>query len=132
MNEFGILHLKDEKFNVSESREMQLLIKIAPGHISYAIIHQKDNQLLVLFDSPIHQSIELTLNDILQSNEYLRSSFAVVKVAVQSFNFTLIPSQYYTKDDIPGYEKLVQANEGTKTFISTINEVFRCYFFRRF
>ncbi|MBC7913998.1 MAG: DUF3822 family protein [Pyrinomonadaceae bacterium] len=121
MNEFGIFHLKDEKFDTGESRDMQLLIRIAPKRISYAIVSQKDNRLLVLYDAPVHKGIEDSLNELLQENNYLKSAFAAVKVSVETLNFTLIPIQYYTKDDLPGYEKLVQAHEGTKTFISTIN-----------
>ena len=127
MNEFGILHLKDEKFDISESRDMQLLIRVSPKRISYAIVNQKDNHLAVLYDAPVHKTIEASLNEIMQANDYLKSTFAAVKVSVETLNFTLIPIQYYTKDDLAGYEKLVQAHEGTKTFISTINaEAVKC------
>lgn len=121
MNESGILHLKDENFNIAESREMQLLIKVASQRISYAIVSQKDNRLLVLYDAHISQSIETELHEISRTNTYLRSAFASVKMSVETSNFTLIPAPYFSKDDLPGYEKLAQANEGTKTFISTIN-----------
>ena len=56
MNEFGILHLRDEKFNPSQSSDAQLLIKVAPKRISYAIVNEKENRLQVLYDSPISSS----------------------------------------------------------------------------
>lgn len=121
MNNFGTVHLKDEKFNAAQTREMQLLIKIAPQRISYALINGKDNKLLVLYDSPIKSPIEETLNALLLENEYLRSTFSGIKISVQTSNFTFIPAQYYTRDNLHGYEKIVQANEGTKTFVSSIN-----------
>lgn len=121
MNEFGILHLKDEKFNPSLSRETQLLIKIAPRRISYAIINEKESRLQVLYDSPISVDAESTLMDLFAEHDYLRWGFGVVKISVQTDNFTLIPIQYYTRDDISSYEKLIQSSTQTKTFVSTIN-----------
>lgn len=127
MNESGILHLKDENFNIAETREMQLLIRVGSQSISYAIVSQKDNRLLVLYDAPIVQSVEAELDEILRTNTYLRSAFSAVKMSVETSNFTLIPAPYFSKDDLPGYEKLAQANEETKTFISTINsEAIKC------
>ncbi|MFD2164388.1 DUF3822 family protein [Paradesertivirga mongoliensis] len=121
MNEFGILHIKDEKFNPAQTRDMQLLIKIAPGRFSYAIINEKESRLQVLYDSPLSDGLNGMLSNLLSENEYLGSSFAAVKASVQTFNFTLIPTSYYTRDDLPNYENLIQASEETKTFISTIN-----------
>ncbi|MBC8051940.1 MAG: DUF3822 family protein [Sphingobacteriaceae bacterium] len=121
MNEFGILHLQDEKFNPSQSRDTQLLIRIAPRRISYAIINEKESRLQVLYDSPISDNTESILGNLLAENNYLRSPFAAVKVSVQTDNFTFIPTQYYTRDDLGSYEKLIKATGSTKTFISTIH-----------
>lgn len=127
MNEFGIVHLKDEKFNPAQSRDMQLLIKIAPKRISYAIINERESRLQLLYDSPISNSVEDTLNELIVENDYLRSPFGSVKVSVQTSNFTLIPIQYYTRDDLPSYEKMIQASGESKTFISTIyNDSVNC------
>jgi hypothetical protein len=120
MNEFGILHLKEDRFDTSRSREMQLLIRVAPKHISYAIINEKENRLLVLYDSPTSVSFEDTLYDLSTEYEYLRSTFARIKVSVQTTNFTLIPLQYYTINDLAGYEQIIQAHEETKTFINPV------------
>lgn len=121
MNEFGILHIKDEKFNPAQTRDMQLLIKIAPGRFSYAIINEKESRLQVLYDSPVSDGLASMLSSLLSENEYLGSSFGAIKASVQTLNFTLIPTSYYTRDDLPNYENLIQAGEETKTFISTIN-----------
>ena len=61
MNDFGIVHLKDERFDSTQTREMQLLIKITPQRISYAIINGIDNSLVVLYDSPVKDSIDRAL-----------------------------------------------------------------------
>lgn len=120
MNDFGIVHLKDEKFDTSQG-DMQLLIKITPRRISYAIINAKENSLVVLHDSPIKDSIENSLNDISRDNDDFQLTFTAVKASVHTSNFTLIPTKYFTFDNMPEYEKLVQANGKSKTFISPIN-----------
>ncbi|MEJ6979398.1 DUF3822 family protein [Pedobacter sp. P351] len=120
MNDFGIVHLKDEKFDTSQG-DMQLLIKITPRRISYAIIDARDNSLVVLHDSPISDSIENSLNDLSRDNEDFQLTFTAVKASVHTPNFTLIPTKYFTFDNMPEYEKLMQANGKSKTFISSIN-----------
>src|SRR6476469_4205205 len=120
MNDFSI-HLKDEKFDQSYSREMQLLIKITPKRISYAIVGHKDHKLLILHDAPVGESTEEAFTELFDEHEFLRLPYARIKVSVQTLNFTFIPIQYYTRDDLPSYEKIVQSHEETKTFVSTIN-----------
>ena len=120
MNEFGILHLKDDRFDTARSREMQLLIRVAPKRISYAIVNEKENRLLVLYDSSTSVNIEDTLYDLTTEYEYLRSTFSRIKVSVQTTNFTLIPLQYYTINDLAAYEQVIHAHEETKTFITTV------------
>ena len=122
MNDYGTVHLKDEKFNPAQSREMQLLIKVGSDRMSYAIVNERDNRLMVLYDSALTQSVEDAIGDLLSENDYIRSSFSKIKVAVQTLNFTFIPQQYYTRDDLPGYEKIIQAQEETKTFVSDVND----------
>lgn len=127
MNGSGILHLKDGNFNIAESRETQLLIRVAANRLSYAIVNQKDNRLLVLYSKLVTESAETELDALIRANAYLQSPFAAVKMSVETFNFTLIPVQYFTKDDLPGYEKLAQSSQSTKTVISTINaEAIKC------
>ncbi|HEY0055967.1 MAG TPA: DUF3822 family protein [Pedobacter sp.] len=120
MNEFGILHLKDDRFDTARSREMQLLVRVAPKRISYAIINEKENRLLVLYDSPTSVNIEDTLYDLTTEYEYLRSTFSRIKVSVQTTGFTLIPIQYYTINDLEAYEQVLHAHEETKTFINAV------------
>ena len=122
MNDFGIVHLKDERFDSTQTREMQLLIKITPQRISYAIINGIDNSLVVLYDSPVKDSIDAALDDLLATISELKSGFAKVKVSVQTPHFTLLPTQYFIITDLPEYEKLIQAGRDTKTFISSINK----------
>jgi hypothetical protein len=127
MNNFGVTHLKDDRFDAAQSKEMQLLFKVDAKRISYAIIQEKENRLLVFYDGPIASSLEETLKNILAENTYLHATFATVKASVQTLNFTFIPAQYYTRDDIPGYERLIQATEQTKTFVSSIdNDGIKC------
>ncbi|MGV3509583.1 MAG: DUF3822 family protein [Sphingobacteriaceae bacterium] len=118
----GTVHLKEEKFDITQSGEMQLLIKVTAERISYAISNQKDNRLVVLYESSIKTTIENSISELLKENDYLRSSFAEVKVSVQTSRFTLIPALYYTSDNLNGYEKLVQVNEQTTTFVTNINQ----------
>ena len=122
MNDFGIVHLKDERFDSTQTREMQLLIKITPQRISYAIINGIDNSLVVLYDSPVKDSIDAALDDLLATISELKSGFAKVKVSVHTPHFTLLPTQYFIITDLPEYEKLIQAGRDTKTFISSINK----------
>jgi hypothetical protein len=122
MNDFGIVYLKDERFDSAQTREMQLLIKITPQRISYAIINDIDNSLVVLYDSPVKDSIDAALDNLLRTNSELKSSFAKVKVSVHTPHFTLLPAQYFTITDLPEYEKLIQARGDTKTFVTSINK----------
>ena len=122
MNNSGTLHLKEEKFDTSQFGEMQLLIKITDEHISYAITNQRDNQLIVLYESSVKASIGETINELLNKNGYLNSSFAVVKVSVLTSRFILLPTLYYTSDNMSGYEKLIQANEQTTTFVTNVHQ----------
>lgn len=120
MNDFGTVHLKDERFDSAQTRGMQLLIRIAPKRISYAIINEMDNSLVVLHDSPVNDTIETNLHELLRTNDELKSSFAKVKVSVHTSHFTLLPAQYFTISDLPEYEKLIQAGADTKTIVSSV------------
>lgn len=122
MNNLGTVHLKEEKFDTTQYGEMQLLIKITGEHISYAITNQKDNQLVILYESSIKTSVDETINQLLNENSYLHASFAVVKVSAQTSRFILLPALYYTSDNLSGYEKLIQANEQTTTFVTNVHQ----------
>jgi len=124
MNNSGTVQLQDEDFNVSQTAEMILLIKIAPKRISYAIINEHDNRLLVLYDAPVTKSVKDTVDDLFSEKEYLKAGFSRSKVSIQTSRFTFIPAKYFINEDIAVYEKLIMANKTTKTFLSTIDDSF--------
>lgn len=124
MNNLGIVQLQDEGFNISQTAEMILLIKIAPKRISYAIINERDNRLLVLYDAPLTKSIKDTIDDLFSEKEYLQAGFSRTKVSVQTSRFTFIPTKYFINEDLAVYEKLILADESTKTYLSTIDGSF--------
>jgi hypothetical protein len=121
MNSFGTTHLKDDRFNIAQAKEMQLLLQVGTTHISYAIVNEKENRLVALYDTEISGTVEETLTRMVTENDYLHSTFSSVKASVQTLKFTFIPAQYYSRDDIPGYERLVQASDITKTFVSPLD-----------
>src|SRR5688572_29509099 len=121
MNNFDTIHLTDEKFNSGLSKEMRLFIKVGVDRISYAIINDRENRLAGLYDGAVTDSVENTLTKLFEQNSYMSTTFAAVNVSIQTPHYTFIPAQYYTRDNMQGYEKLAQANEGTKTIVSTIN-----------
>lgn len=122
MNNLGIVQLQDEGFNTSQTRETILLIKIAPKRISYAIINERDNRLLVLYDAPVSTSIKEAIDLVFSEKEYLNSEFSRIKASVQTSSFTFIPTKYFITEDLPIYEKLILADQTTKTFRSNIDD----------
>ncbi|WP_207532832.1 DUF3822 family protein [Desertivirga arenae] len=105
MNNIGTIHLKDYNFDLSQAEESELLIKVSPKRLSYAIINAS-KQVSVLFDTALEMSLTETIDELLSENEYLKQPYKAVKILTETFNFTFIPNELYSPANLSVYKAL--------------------------
>ncbi len=96
------IHLTDQNFNPKHSEKCDLLIRIYPKRLSYAVIDQSNDQLKVLFDFPGEGGLKALKNSLAQ-DPVLKFKYHQVKVAVLTSKFTFIPTEIYSDTDLDSY-----------------------------
>ncbi|WP_374165388.1 DUF3822 family protein [Arcticibacter sp. MXS-1] len=111
MNYTGTLHLKVEGFNQTAAEECELLLRVSSGRLSYAVIHPETKSLKVLFDAVLLHSLPVSVSELIKQNEYLSYPFKKVKVSAESFHFTFIPSELYSREGLPAYKNFLSSSK---------------------
>jgi hypothetical protein len=96
------IHLTDQNFESQHSEKYDLLIRIYPKRISYAVINQNTDQLKVLVDSPGEGGLK-GLKKLTDQDPILKLKYHQVKVSVQTPKFTFIPNEIYSESEIDSY-----------------------------
>lgn len=120
MNNVGTLHLKDKNYLPDQAGSCELLIKHNKHKLSYAIRNIQSNELYVIYDAALSDSMEETFAGLSAQNEYLNQRFEQVKVSSETFNFVFIPSELYAESSSPSFRNFVQSTKPTSTFTNTM------------
>ena len=96
------IQLSDQNFNSQQSEKCDLLIRIYPQRLSYAVIDQRNDQLKVLYDSPGEGGLKALKNSLAQ-DPVLKFTYHQVKVSVLTSKFTFVPTEIYSDSDLDSY-----------------------------
>jgi hypothetical protein len=121
MNNIGTIHLKDNNFDLSQAESSELLIKVSPKRLSYAIINA-EKQVVALYDSALQLSVTETIDELLSENDYLKQQFKTVKIQTENFQFTFIPDELYSEENHSIYKSLFAKTPSDKMAVSHIRK----------
>ncbi len=107
------IRLIDEHFESQHSGKCDLLIQINAAYISYAIIDKGQDQLRVLCQTALNgKDAQLSalenIDNLLQTEPHLKYHFRKIKISLETFKFTFIPSELYTDSSLADYAKFIQ------------------------
>ena len=121
MNNAGTIHLKDHNFDLSQAENSELLIKVSPKRLSYAIINA-EKQVSVLFDTALQMSVTEMVDELLSENEYLKQKYKTVKIQTETYHFTFIPDELYSASNLHIYKGLFAQNASDKVQVNHIRK----------
>lgn len=109
------LHPIDSSFQSQHSGKCDLLIHISSTSIAFAIIDIVQDQLKVLFESPLSYdgdkaSVLERLDNMLESDRRLKFHYRKIKISVDTFKFTFIPQEIYSENYFKDYVKFISPN----------------------
>lgn len=107
MNDFGKIHLTDPGFQQQHSGKCDLLLKITPSRVSYAVIDQGQDQIKVLFDDEIVSGLS-NLKQLFLNEPLFNSHFHKVKISVETCKFTFIPASLYNEANLTDYAQFIE------------------------
>ncbi len=120
------IRLIDEHFESQHSGKCDLLIQVNATYISYAIIDKGQDQLRVLCQTTLNGedgnklSVIEGIDQLLQTESHLKYHFRKIKISVETFKFTFIPSELYINSDLPDYTKFIQSISETDVLVTDI------------
>jgi len=121
MNNIGTIHLKDPNFDLNPAESSELLIKVSPKRLSYAIINE-EKKVTALYDTALQMSLTETVDELFAENSYLKLNYKSVKIQVETFNFTFIPDELFSEDNLHIYKGLFAASPSDKARVSRIRK----------
>jgi hypothetical protein len=111
MNGIGKTQLIDDHFQSQHSGKCDLLLQLTSSRISYALFDKARDTIKAVFDAPITQ--ENDLRGFLTNDPLLNAHFHKVKISLQTFKFTFVPSDVYDEGSLNHYNKFIQAAPST-------------------
>ncbi len=110
---YKLVHqVKDDKFDVDNLHQYNLLLQVGPRDLQISVIDSVSNQCLILEDyilASVKSYSELLslLKEIFESHHLLTAGFwKKVRVAVKSNKFSLVPSSLFVKTNLEDYLSL--------------------------
>ncbi len=105
----GKLHIADQTLIESRAEACELLIYVSEQLVSYAVTDTENKHLCALYSVFNTEGHHENFNELQQVYPYLQLDFKAVKLAVKTRNFTFIPSEYYTEDNLSLYLSFVHS-----------------------
>ncbi len=105
------LQLIDPSFQLQSSEKCDLLVYIGLSNISYAIINTGDKKLNILSEISLPnneaETVIQKIDSLIEDNNHLKLLFNRVIVCVESYRYTFIPSDLFSKTNLSAYGKLI-------------------------
>lgn len=119
------LYPLDSNFQSQQSSKCDLLIHISSTRIAYAILDIVQEQIKVLFETPLTFEDEKTsvlerLDHMLDGDKRLKFHFRKTKFSIDTFKFTFIPQEIYSDKNLKEYTKFISPNIVSDTKVSHI------------
>lgn len=95
--------LVDPEFDLNTAADCDLLLKITPDSLSYAIIDKSCRKLKAVYDEQECKNVSATLAAQLKNDVYLSLPFNEIKAAVYTENTINIPEEWYDPTQLAQY-----------------------------
>ena len=109
-SKYKLIHsVKDDKFDVDNLHQYNLLIQVGPRDLQVAVIDSISNQCLLLEDYILasvksYQQLQELLDEIFEGHHVLTAGFwKKVRVSVKNNKFSLVPSGLFVKTALEEY-----------------------------
>jgi hypothetical protein len=113
------IHLTEQNFQSQHSGKCNLLIRISNQRLSYAIVDQGNDQLKVLFDSPVKKDPD-AIKILMQQDHFLKFHFHKIKISVETSKFTFIPKEVYAEPDVDSYALFIHPGTQSDVLVKDI------------
>jgi len=123
MNYTGTLHRVNKDFQQAMAENSELLIKVSPKRLSYAVVDNK-KQIVALYDEALQMPVEETLEELLTDSDELNFNYQTVKISVETFNYTFIPEDLYSDENLGVYQSLFSKAHISRPFVSYSKKAF--------
>ena len=123
MNYTGTLHRVNKDFQQAIAENSELLIKVSPKRLSYAVVDNK-KQIVALYDEALQMPVEETLEELLTDSDELNFNYQTVKISVETFNYTFIPEDLYSDENLGVYQSLFSKTHISRPFVSYSKKAF--------
>lgn len=97
--------LVDPEFDLNTAADCDLLLKITPDSLSYAIIDKNCRQLKAVYDEQECENVPAILAAKLKNDIYLKLPFNEIKAAVYTENTINIPNELYDASQLNQYAR---------------------------
>jgi hypothetical protein len=110
---FKLIHqVKDDKFDVDNLHQYNLLLQVGPRDLQIAVVDSVSNQCLILEDYILasvksYAELQSLLEEIFENHHLLTAGFwKKVRIAVKNNKFSLVPSSLFVKTNLKEYLSL--------------------------
>lgn len=108
--------LVDPEFDPNTAEDCDLLMKITPDSLSYAIIDKNSKQLKAVYDEQECADIPQTLSGRLKNDSYLGLPFKEIKAAVYTENSINIPNELFNVQELDQYAKFFTEEQSANLY----------------
>ncbi|MDR6783038.1 hypothetical protein ABIE26_000474 [Pedobacter africanus] len=113
--------LVDPEFDPNTAEDCDLLLKITPDSLSYAIIDKNSKQLKAVYDEQECTDVPQTLSRRLKNDSYLGLPFKEVKAAVHTENSINIPNELFNAQELNQYAKFFTEEQSANLYTRPFN-----------
>jgi hypothetical protein len=108
--------LVDPEFDLNTAADCDLLLKITPNSLSYAIIDKSCRQLKAVYDEQECGNVSAILAAKLKNDVYLTLPFNDIKVAVYTENTINIPNELYDPAQLNQYARFFTDDQSNNLY----------------
>jgi hypothetical protein len=108
--------LVDPEFDLNTATDCDLLLKVTPDSLSYAIIDKSSRQLKAVYDEQECENVPQTLAAKLKHDVYLTLAFKAIKIAVYTENSINIPNELFDPQQLNHYAKFFTEEQSNNLY----------------
>lgn len=133
MNHIQLHHnVKHKLFDRQQASQYSLSLYIGKDEISYAIINDNDNMVILLksfrlTDVSNFFKYKLSVNDFFEQEELLKVGFSRINIAINAAPYTLVPEKYFDSSKVEKYFSFNHPLENSGKLHSDYLESVRAY-----
>lgn len=120
-----LLHISDEELQSQQAPKCDLLVYIGVQTVQIAVVDNNRDQVRSVTEYQIpavstSSEIGKLISALPEANRDFKFPFNRIKIAVESFRYTFIPSELFEESKTSEYLKFLQAGESDTVYISEV------------